>query len=96
MKKSKGGSSVPVNSTAGTEAFSYTLGNGSNFLTILATGGVGINSITLDPDVGFTDLRQVRISGVGGLSVPEGNTLSAVLGLGLCTAIPVLRKRRKK
>lgn len=50
--------------------FSYTLGNGNNFLTVTASNGETINSISISAANGFADLRQVRISGAG---VPNGN-----------------------
>lgn len=87
---------VTVDTTAGVSTFTYTLSNGQNFLTVVADAGVGINSVSLDPVVGFSDLRQVRISGAGVLNVPEANTLSAVLGMGVLGVVPVLRRRRKK
>jgi hypothetical protein len=43
--------------------FSYTLGNGNNFLTVTASNGETINSISIFATNGFADLRQVRISG---------------------------------
>ena len=50
--------------------FSYTLGNGNNFLTVTASNGETINSISISARNGFADLRQVRISGAG---VPNRN-----------------------
>jgi hypothetical protein len=50
--------------------FSYTLGNGNNFLTVNASNGETINSISIFAANGFADLRQVRISGAG---VPNRN-----------------------
>ena len=50
--------------------FSYTLGNGNNFLTVTASNGETINSISISATNGFADLRQVRISGAG---VPNRN-----------------------
>jgi hypothetical protein len=44
--------------------FSYALGKGQNFVTILANQGETIASLTIDAPGGFTDLRQPRISGV--------------------------------
>src|SRR5262249_41855376 len=42
--------------------FTYTLGNGENFLTTVATMG-RLSSVTISAPGGFTDLRQIRISG---------------------------------
>jgi hypothetical protein len=59
----------------GTETFTfgYALGNGQNFVTIAATGGESIQSLTIDAPDGFSDLRQPRISGLS--VVPEPSTL---------------------
>jgi hypothetical protein len=68
-----------------TFTFSYTLGNGENFLTIVADPGTSIFSVTISAPGGFTDLRQPRISGATG-NVPEPATMllfgSGLLGLG--------------
>ena len=67
-----------------------TLGNGNNFLTIVATGGESIVSTSIVAPGGFDDLRQPRISGPflgpGQLlgTIPEPATYSFLLtGLGL-------------
>jgi len=67
-----------------------TLGNGNNFLTIVATGGESIVSTSIVAPGGFDDLRQPRISGPflgpGGSAgnVPEPATYTMLLsGLGL-------------
>lgn len=72
--------------------FSYALGHGSNFITITTTGGDTIVSTTLQYSLtaGFTDLRQVRISGL--IPIPEpASYLLGILGLGF---IALLRRRR--
>jgi len=43
--------------------FSYALGPGNNFVTIVATGGELISSTTLSTTLGFVSLQQPRISG---------------------------------
>jgi hypothetical protein len=53
--------------------FDYTLSNGSNFLTVTTTGGEQIvsTSLSYSLDMGFTDLRKIRISGASGTVIPE-------------------------
>lgn len=55
---------VAVITNAGTSPFSYTIGNGQNFLTIVAGASERIVSTTLTSAGGFADLRQVRLSGL--------------------------------
>ena len=57
------GKDAMANPETFTETFS--LGNGQNFLTVVASNGEVIDSISLSAisGFGFTDLRQVRISG---------------------------------
>jgi hypothetical protein len=91
---------VLVNTDAGSSSFSYSIGNGSNFLTILADVGVGITSVSLTPTVGFTDLRQIRISGIGTggqppAEVPEPGTWAMLAGFGV-PAIGLVRRMRKR
>ena len=74
--------------------FTYSLGNGNNFLTITAGNGESIVSTALSYTLstGFTDLRQVRISGAQGNAVPEPGTL-ALLGTGVVVLFAVRRRR---
>ncbi len=77
---------VDANNPAGTFTFAYTLGNGQNFLTITATVGETIFSVTFDDTTGFQDFNQPRISGLGGdttvTPVPEPSAM-LLLGSGL-------------
>ena len=75
--------------------FQYALGNGQNFLTIVATNGESIVSTTIDAPGGFHDLRQPRISGAEATTspVPEPATIT-MMGLG-AAAMALLRKFRK-
>jgi hypothetical protein len=60
-----------------------TVGNGSNFLTIVATGGESIVSTTINVAGGINDLRQPRISGQFAAIPEPGTYLLIGLGLGL-------------
>jgi hypothetical protein len=73
--------------------FDYTLGNGANFLTIVAFGGETIDNVTIDYPVGFTDLRQVRISGA--TLAPDGGSTLALLGTAI-GALSVARRRAQE
>jgi hypothetical protein len=84
---------VVTNDVTGT--FDYTLNNGSNFLTIVATGTETLLSTTIDYANGFQDLRQPRISGPFS-AVPEPSAISlSLLGLGGIGLIRALRRKRK-
>jgi hypothetical protein len=60
----------------------FSLGNGQNFFTVVASNGEVIDSISLSAinGFGFTDLHQVRISGATVPSVPETDTTLSLLG----------------
>jgi hypothetical protein len=63
-----------------TSTFSETLGNGQNFVTVVASAGESIDSVGISYPVGFTDLRQVRISGVTAPTVPDSGATLSLLG----------------
>lgn len=90
--------SVSVVANDGTFTFNYPgmgLGNGNNFLTIVAASGEKILSTTITSAEGFDDLKQPRISGatLNPSSTPEPCTL-ALLGLGALPLAARLRRRQ--
>jgi hypothetical protein len=91
-----GSATVDVTTNMGLSTFTYDLSNGSNFLTIVASGGEKITNTEITSDSGFGDLRQPRISGaeIGTTPVvPEPCTL-ALLGSGMLPLIGTLRRRK--
>jgi hypothetical protein len=92
--------SVIANEPGGVTApfgISYDLGNGQNFLTIFASAGETIASVTIESSGGFTDLRQPRISGaaMNPTATPEGGSTLALLGTGI-GALAMSRVRARK
>ena len=77
-----------------TSAATFSLGNGSNFFTVVASNGEVIDSISLSSitGFGFTDLRQVRISGATVRSVAESGTTLSLLG---ASVLALALSRRK-
>src|SRR5262249_9738334 len=77
-----------------TFTFTYNLGNGNNFLTIVASGGESIISTHIDaPNGGFTDLKQPRISGF--VAVPEPSSL-VLAGSGALSVLVGYGWRRRR
>ena len=89
---SGGIATINATTTTGVSQFNFSLGNGQNFLTITAINGQELTDISILTDIGFTDLRQVRISGATAIPEPGVTTLcvvgATVLGLAF------LRRRR--
>jgi hypothetical protein len=74
-------------------SFTYALSKGENFLTITTTGGERILNTHITDPLNFSDMRQVRLSGLPGTPIPEPSTYALMaISLG---AITVLRKKRK-
>jgi hypothetical protein len=88
-----GSSTITAVSNDGTSQFSFDLGNGSNFLTIFASGGETLENISISAaQPGFTDLRQVRISGATASTVPDSGSTLALLSSGV-SALALLRRK---
>ena len=87
-----GTATVTAVTNDGTFTFTYALGNGQNFLTIVATNGEVIESVTVDAPDGFKDFKQPRISPA--TAIPEPTSI-ALLGLGVAGlgGYRILRRR---
>ena len=72
--------------------FQTTLGNGQNFLTVTTSGGELLTDIDISADIGFTDLRQVRISGATA-AVPEPSALTLCLAGATVLGVELLRRK---
>jgi hypothetical protein len=94
---------ITVNGSSPSTTFlDNSLGNGQNFFTLTTTNGDTISSVEItipDGSKGFSDLRQIRISGLEDSStsgqnvVPEPSSLALGLGgLSLCCLAWLRRK----
>ena len=72
--------------------YNGTLGNGNNFLTIVASNGESITSVNISAPGGFNDLRQPRISGPFS-ATPEPASLG-LLGAGLGILVGLSRHKK--
>lgn len=74
MNLSNGHGTATVTVQTENAPFSYTLGNGQNFLTITTTGGDLMTSVsvTMDTNGGWKDFKQPRVSGLCEVSSPNG------------------------
>jgi hypothetical protein len=82
-----------LDNLGGISTFGLTLGNGQNFLTVVASAGESISAVGISYATGFTDLRQVRISGAVP-TVPDSGATLSLLGaslIGLALLRPVAR-----
>jgi len=87
-----GSAGISVVANDGIFTFNTALGNGQNFLTIVATGGEVLENISISYPNGFTDLRQPRISGATSTAVPDAGATLPLLGAG---AVVLAFLRRK-
>lgn len=94
-----GPATVSVTASDGTFNFNYTLGNGQNYLTIVASAGETFSSVSFSAPGGFNQLQQIRISGVAGTGpgptptpAPEPMAM-ALFGLGLA-GLGLVRRAR--
>jgi hypothetical protein len=85
---SGGTATITAFGSFGSSVFDMTLGNGSNFLTVTTTPGDVLTEISISYATGFTDLGQVRISGI-----PDTGSTLGLLALGLATLFGASRLR---
>lgn len=100
LQNGHGDATVTVHTQGST--FTYALGNGQNFLTIVADGPdimTGID-VLMSPGGGFSDFKQPRISGVCAIGaagctpvpVPEPGVLG-LLGIAMLAFVGIRRRR---
>jgi hypothetical protein len=87
---------ITVHTLAGPDAtYDLDLGNGQNFLTILANNGDRITRVDINSDIDIDDGRQFRISEIEGpTNVPEPASISLFLA-GLLGMRKLRRQQRK-
>ena len=94
-----GVATVMVVATDGTFGFTYDspgLGPGQNFLTMTTKDGETISSVTINAASGFKDLKQIRISGISGVTVPvpEASAVTLISLVLLAFGALLFRARR--
>jgi hypothetical protein len=75
------------------DQFQYGQIHGNNFLTIVDADGAGIQSITIDSVDGFQDLRQVRVSGISGVTPTPEPSSALLFGSGILGLLGYFRRR---
>jgi hypothetical protein len=94
-----GTATVTAHLVTGPDAvFTYAIGNGANFGTLIATGTEQILSVDISTSIQLADIRQTRVSGAATLGVPELPTPEpATLGLvaGALVGFGAIRRRRR-
>jgi hypothetical protein len=85
-----------VDNLGGSHSFTMTLGNGENFLTIVAINGESIAATSISYPLGFTDLRQIRISTLKPIPEPGSAVLAGTGVAGLLTVFGWRRMRSRR
>ena len=75
--------------------FKLPIVKGENFLTITTSGGEGIISTNITDAENFSDVRQIRLSGIAGVvPVPEPSTYAPLMALALGVTTRLRRSRK--